>query len=127
MRRCVPPLVGVSVHVTTLVEPIVAQLYESRECGSTTSPSALIKPSQLGTGVERNLNRWPTCGSKSFFINHSSISAPWVSARQIFSAGCGISRSITRLRVGAVVVIGPSFLVEIRDDRNDRARMRRRR
>jgi hypothetical protein len=48
------------------------------------------------------VNRWPTTGWKSFVISHSSISWPSVSARQIFSGGCGISRSMTRVRVGAM-------------------------
>jgi hypothetical protein len=65
----------------------------------------------------RNANLCPTRGSKSFFISQSSISAGVVSARQTFSGGCGISRSITMVRVsvapplaapGVASVIGPS-------------------
>src|ERR1700683_4192444 len=127
MRTCVPTLVGVNVQVTTLIVPIVPQLYESREFGSIARTSQFMTPSQPGTGVERKLNRWPTTGWKSFFISHSSISAPCVSARQTFSGRCGTSRSITRVRVGAVLVIGPSFSVGFRVHQIARARRRHRR
>src|SRR5258708_17687044 len=58
----------------------------------------------------RKVNLWPTTGWRSFAINHSAISAPCVSARQIFFGAYGITRSITRARVSVVVaVIGSPF------------------
>src|SRR5882762_7203975 len=114
MRTCVPPFVGVNVQVTTLFNPSEAQLYDSREVGSTARTSQSITPSQFGTGVERRLNRWPTTGWKSLFISHSSIRGLCVSARQIFSGGCGISRSTTRERVVSGLIIDPSFSTKIR-------------
>ena len=42
-------------------------------------------------------------GLKSFFISHSSIRCGCVSARQIFSGGCAISRSTTTERVSVAV------------------------
>ena len=59
-----------------------------------------MTPFQFGTGFARNWNRWPTTGLKSFFISHSSINWPSVRARQIFSGGYGISRSMTTERRG---------------------------
>src|SRR5262245_11477612 len=65
-------------------------------------------------GVARKLNRWPTTGWKSFFISHSSINGPCVRARQIFSGGCGISRSTTTERVAAAVSgMGPLLEVAL--------------
>jgi hypothetical protein len=71
-----------------------------------------VTPFQCGMGVARKLNLWPTTGWKSLFISHSSISGPCVRARQIFSAGCGISRSTTIERVAAGSVIGPQEVFE---------------
>src|SRR5262245_3403749 len=73
----------------------------------------MARTSQSSTPPQlpRRLNRWPTTGLKSLFISHSSIRCGCVSARQIFSGGCGISRSTTTERVSVTVsFIGPSFL-----------------
>src|SRR6202790_786396 len=68
-------------------------------------------------GGASKLNLWPTMGWKSFFISHSSISGPWVRARQIFSSGGDISRSTTREPVAAGLVIDPSYSTGLRDGR----------
>src|SRR5580698_139695 len=54
-----------------------------------------MTPLQFGCGSARRLKLWPTTGLKSFFMSHSSIRCGRVSARQIFSGGCGSSRSTT--------------------------------
>src|SRR4051812_10780826 len=85
-------------------------------------------PFQCGLGSARKVNRWPTIGWKSFFISHSSISAPCVRARQTFEAGWDNLRSMTRERLEAagLFITGPSGRVGFRDDRGDRSRRWRR-
>jgi hypothetical protein len=76
--------------------------------GSTTSTSQPVKPFQCAMGGARKLNLWPTMGCK--FILHQPLLDQRASAeaRQIFSGGCGISRSTTRERVAAGLVIDAS-------------------
>jgi hypothetical protein len=68
------------------------------------------------------LNNAPVCAKietvahvsfESFFISHSSISGPCVSARQTFSRGCGISLSTISVLVSLVCVIDPSSSIDL--------------
>src|ERR1700678_253254 len=115
MHTSVPVFVGVSVQATTDFCPMEPQEYDSRLFGSTIRTSQSITPFQFGIGVDRKLKRCPTAGWKSFSISHCLSSSLCVRARQIFSGGCCISRSITRVRVVSVV-IGPSLSVGLRGD-----------
>src|SRR5216683_7222675 len=103
----------------TIGRPCVRQRFVRLDCHYPTVDSAQSA---------RRLKRWSTTGLKSFFISHCSIRCGCVSARQIFSGGCSISRSTTTERVvsGFIsgLVIDPSFSTKIRGGQTVRARRR---
>src|SRR5688572_9889727 len=101
-RGKVPVAVGVSVMVTAVSVPNAFRLLLSVSFGSTSITSQSMATFISGVASRLRLNLWPTTGLKSFFMSHPSMRCGSVSARQIFSAGWGISRSTTTVRVSTM-------------------------